>query len=172
MIFGTKKSNEIYDIIIAHRGYQKGTVENSIKSFKNAIELNLAIETDIRITKDHVLVCFHDRHLKRLLGIRGKICKYNYNDINDYYIKESKEKIPTLQELLSLVDGKVIILLEIKGNINKNMKVQLCKILNTYNGKVYFHAKNIFTYFYIRRIFGNNVFFVLNPLRKRFNFIK
>ena len=87
-------------------------------------------------------------------------------------IKDTKEKVPTLKQLLDLVDGKVVLLLEIKGNINKRLKMELCKQLNTYNGKVYFHTKNIFTYFYIKRIFGNKVFFVLDPIRKRFDFIK
>ena len=172
MIIVPKKSKEIYNIKIAHRGYHKNHEENTLEAFNEAIKNNFAIETDIRITKDDVLVCFHDRYLNRLLGNKGKISEYEYSEIFNMDIKSTKEKVPTLKQLLDLVDGKVVLLLEIKGNINKKLKIQLCKQLNDYNGKVYFHTKNIFTYFYIRRIFGNKVFFVLDPIRKRFDFIR
>lgn len=172
MMLVPKKSKEIYNVKIAHRGCHKNHGENTLEAFKEAMENDFAIETDIRITKDGVLVCYHDRYLKRLLGSKGKISEYTYSEILNMDIKDTKEKVPTLKQLLDLVDGKVVLLLEIKGNINKRLKMELCKQLNTYNGKVYFHTKNIFTYFYIKRIFGNKVFFVLDPIRKRFDFIK
>ena len=171
MFFKPKKSKEIYDLVIAHRGFHISCPENTYTSFKEAIKNNMAIETDIRITKDNILVCFHDRHLKRLLGIKGKIKYLTYDDLNKLNIKGSYEKVPRLIDVLNMVDGKVVLLLEIKGNINKEVKKQLCMLLNKYSGKVYFHVKNIITYFYYRKIFKNRIFFVLNPLRKRFRFV-
>lgn len=172
MIFIPKKSREIYKLIIAHRGLHLDHPENTISSFKAAIDKKLAIETDVRITKDNVLVCYHDRYLRRLLNLKGKIIDYTYDELNKKLIKNSSEIVPKFEDVLKLVKGKVVLLLEIKGGINKKLKSELCRLLNTYDGKVYFHAKNILTYFYIKFIFGSQVFFVLNPFRKRFNFIK
>lgn len=172
MFFKTRKSKEIYNLIIAHRGLHDKYPENTYSAFKEAIKLSMAIETDIRITRDNILVCFHDRHLYRLLGIKGKIKKLTYSELNKLYIKNSNEKVPKLEDVLKLVDGRVVLLLEIKGSINKKLKKELCRLLNDYNGKVYFHTKNIFTYFYFRNIFTNRIFFILNPLRKRFKFIR
>ena len=53
--------------IFCHRGLydNKKIVENTIKAFKKCIELNLALEIDIRVTKDKKIVVFHDKNLKR-----------------------------------------------------------------------------------------------------------
>lgn len=172
MFFKPKKSREIYDLTIAHRGLHDIYPENSIKAYERAIENLYAIELDIRFTKDRQIVCFHDRHIRRLLKAKGKIKRLSYEDILKYYIKGSTERVPLLKDVLKLVAGKVPILIEVKGLLSPQFSRELESNLKHYNGIIYFHTENIITYRILRKKYKNKVFFVLNPLRKRFNFIK
>ncbi len=171
------KSPEIYSYIFAHRGFHFGYGENTLSAFNAAINKlkqgisNIAIETDLRMLRDGTIICFHDRYGMRLLGEPGKIANMTYAHICSCKI-HGKEKIPTLRELLSLVDSKIPLLLEIKGSFNKKFEEQLLKALKTYRGQVYFHTKNLIAYKRARKIWHEKVFFILNPIRKRFNFIK
>ena len=55
-------------ILLLHRGiYNNLNIpENSMKSFKRAINSNVSIELDIHLTKDNKLVVFHDDNLIRM----------------------------------------------------------------------------------------------------------
>lgn len=167
-----KKSSEIYDIRIAHRGYHLNYPENSIGAYVEAINNRYAIELDVRITKDGKLICIHDNSTKRLLGIKGKISNMNYSQVHKYVIKKSNENVPLLSEVLHIINGKTVVLIEIKGIFTDYFKVKLLEILKEYNGVLYFHAQNLVSYFRLKKVFGNKVFWVLNPFRRRFNFIK
>ncbi len=173
MFFYTpKKSKEIYKEKIAHRGFHKNFPENTMPAYNDAINRNYAIELDIRLTKDKKIICIHDRYARRLLGIKGKISNFTYYDIERYNVLNSDYKVPTLSEVLKLVNGKKDILIEVKGYLTDEFKKILLQEISGYTGNLYFHSKNIFTYFILKNIFKNKVFWVLNPFRKRFNFIK
>ena len=167
-----KKSKEIYNTKIAHRGFHLKYPENTIPSYIEAINKNYAIELDIRKTCDNVIICMHDRYTKRLLGKKGKTSNYSYDEIKKLNVLDSKEKVPKLEEVLSIVNGKTPILIEVKGYFDDEFERCLKFILKDYTGKIYFHAKNILTFIKLKSIFGKKVFWILNPLRKRFNFIK
>ena len=69
---------------IAHRGCQALAPENTLASFVCAARLGLqAIETDVRLTRDGVLVCAHDGNLKRMFGIKKKIAAMTYGELRD-----------------------------------------------------------------------------------------
>lgn len=167
-----KKSKEIYNNKIAHRGFHYIYPENSLRAYSEAINKNMSIELDLRMTKDGYIICMHDRYTKRLLGVKGRTTKMLFKDIEKFYIKKSCEKVPLFEEVLKLICGKVPLLIEVKGYATREFLNKLMLLIFNYNGKVYFHAKNIFTYFFLRRIWLNKVFYILNPFRKRFNFIK
>lgn len=167
-----KKSKEIYNNIIAHRGYHEYYPENTIKSYIEAIKHNMAIELDIRMTKDEYIICMHDRYTRRLLGKKGKTSNMMLNEIRNCKIKNSNENIPLLEDVLNVINGNVPILIEVKGFLNNRFNSKLLYYISNYDGKVYFHAKNIITYFILRSIWFDKVFYILNPFRKRFNFIK
>lgn len=172
MFFKTKKSAEIYGLKIAHRGIHSKFPENTIKAYSEAIDKGYAIELDIRFTKDNKIICFHDRYTKRLLGIKGKIFNKTYKELNTLYIKMSYERVPLLIDVLKLVGGKVALLIEVKGLLSLKHLEILLEVLSDYKGTVYFHVKNIFTYLILRKKFPSNTFYILNPIRKRFDFIK
>ncbi len=108
--------------VIGHRGYPSVAPENTIPSFRYAMELGVDwIETDVQITKDGVLVLFHDEDLARITGVSGKIADFTYDELchMDFGAWFSEgyagTKIPTLQELLDLVkDDDLKIYLELK----------------------------------------------------------
>lgn len=121
----------------AHRGlHNKAIPENSLTAFANAMEKDFAIELDIRKTKDNKIVVFHDDNLKRICGIEKRIEDLSLAEIEQLNILDSEEKIPTLNEVLKLVNGKVPLLIELKPSDDKRT---FCRfVLNellTYNGR-------------------------------------
>ena len=86
--------------VMAHRGGSLEAPENTIESFKYAIEIGSdIIETDIQLSSDGVPYIFHDDDLKRIPGIEK-----NFNDLLASEIDELNVfgdfKIPTLEETL------------------------------------------------------------------------
>lgn len=167
-----KKSKDIYKEKIAHRGFHLKYPENTLSAYMEAINKKYAIEIDIRLTKDNHIICLHDRHIRRLLGSKGKTSNLLYEEIKKYKVLESNEYVPKFIDVLGIVDGKIPLLIEVKGIFGKKFQNELIKELEHYDGKIYFHAKNLLAYLKLKKIWGDKVFWVLNPLRKRFNFIK
>jgi len=101
---------------IAHRGMFDNIKipENSIASFKNALKHNYSIELDIQLTKDNILVVFHDNNLKRMTGIDKLVEETNYEELKDLKLLNTNEHIPTLDEVLKLIDNKVLLDIEVK----------------------------------------------------------
>ena len=103
---------------IAHRGLfdnQCEYPENSLASFKRAMDYGFGIELDVRLTKDGVPVVFHDEDLERVCGVKKKIAECTYDEISSYTLFHSKEHIPRLNRVLELVNGKVPLIIEIKA---------------------------------------------------------
>ena len=90
---------------IAHRGAFNNIdiPENSLLAFKKAIDMKWDIELDVQLTKDNVLVVFHDEDLKRMTGISKKICDVDYSELQNYHLLDTKESIPTFLEVLKLI---------------------------------------------------------------------
>lgn len=110
--------------LIAHRGLHKknGAIpENSLAAFQAAIDKGYAIECDLNITKDNVVVVFHDINLKRLTGLNKNISDVTYDEIKDLKLLISDQKIPRLIDLLALVNQQVPLLIDLKplGDIKK-----------------------------------------------------
>lgn len=123
---------------IAHRGlYNRlDTPENSIKAFENAILKGYAIELDIKMTKDGYLVVFHDDNLKRMTGIKNNVDELNLNEIKKLKLLGTDNCIPTFEDVLMLVNGKVPLMIEIKTtNKYKELMSKLIKLLERYNGE-------------------------------------
>lgn len=85
--------------IFAHRGAMGYCIENTMESFRNAVEMRVGIETDIHLTKDNHLVCFHDPVIK--IGS-------DWHTINNLTLKELKQikfedsrEIPTLDDVFN-----------------------------------------------------------------------
>ncbi|MBB4102294.1 glycerophosphodiester phosphodiesterase [Allorhizobium borbori] len=103
---------------IAHRGLHdmNHTVwENTLAAFQRAVEAGFAIECDVHIVADGSIVVFHDDTLDRLCGITGDVRARTAAELGLLTIGGTAERIPTLKQLLKLVDGKVPLVIELKG---------------------------------------------------------
>lgn len=93
-----------------HRGYWKGGAqENTLASFRAAHDRGLSMaELDVRLSKDQVVVVFHDKDLKRL-GHRNKL-------VEELTAAELHEFVqaPTLESLLTSTDVPRFFNIELK----------------------------------------------------------
>jgi glycerophosphoryl diester phosphodiesterase len=102
---------------IAHRGLHdraRGRPENTLAAFGAAVAGHYAIECDLHIAADGVPVVFHDDQLERLTGKQGAVRDFTSAELGDLRIADSREWIPTLEELLARVAGRVPLVLELK----------------------------------------------------------
>lgn len=121
----------------AHRGLHSETVpENSLKAFQNAVENGYGIELDVQLSKNGEVMVFHDYTLDRMTERKGKLCDLTASELKTVSLKNTDQTIPTLSEVLTLVDGKIPILIELKG---ESLDTRLCENvadrLKDYNGK-------------------------------------
>jgi glycerophosphoryl diester phosphodiesterase len=82
--------------ISAHRGWflkDQSIAENSMSAFKQALERNLDIELDIRMTADRQLVVFHDSNLQRMCQVDVSVEISTYNEIKRHTFYNSDENI-------------------------------------------------------------------------------
>ena len=135
---------------IAHRGLWGGEIiENSLTAYKAAMDNGYPIEIDLFLTRDNEIVCFHDDNLYRMTGKDSKIYHNTLATLKSLPLKGTAERIPTLQEVLSLIDGKVPLLIEIKDQPNDFIVDKTVEILKNYGGEF---AVQSFNPFYINRV--------------------
>lgn len=104
-------------VYYAHRGLHDNTSdapENSMKAFQKAVKAGYGIEMDVQLSKDLVPVLFHDFTLERACGRPGRVCDYTYEELQEFSLFGSKERIPKFEDVLSMVGGKVPLIVEIK----------------------------------------------------------
>jgi glycerophosphoryl diester phosphodiesterase len=100
---------------IAHRGASGYEPENTLRSFKRAIELKAdMIELDTYLTKDNQVVIIHDETVNRTTNGKGKVKNLTLKELKQLDAGKG-EKIPTLEEVFDLVNKKVQINIELKG---------------------------------------------------------
>ena len=99
---------------IGHRGARAYEPENTLRSFKKALEIGVdAVEFDVRKTKDNQLVVIHDADVKRTTDGEGLVSELTLEEIKGFSA-EKGEKIPTLKEALDFLDNKAKIVIELK----------------------------------------------------------
>ena len=98
----------------AHRGLHDGAtfIENSFLAFAAALERGAGIECDLRLTADDQIIVFHDADALRLCGSHAIIARSTLAELRRFSI--GNQPLPTLGQLLTLVDGRVPLLLEAK----------------------------------------------------------
>lgn len=107
---------------IAHRGFKAQYPENTLLAFRAALDEAgaHALETDLHLSRDGVVVLSHDGNLKRCFGIEDKKineCDWSYLKTLET-VREPKQRMPRLEDLLGLLaeEGRegVWVLLDIK----------------------------------------------------------
>jgi glycerophosphoryl diester phosphodiesterase len=110
--------------IVAHRGVSGNAPENTLAAFAQACETPgiSMIELDVRLSKDEQVIVLHDRTLQRTSTGNGAARNYTLAEIKEFDAGSwfdpafSKERIPTLTEVLGLVNRRRWINIELKSD--------------------------------------------------------
>ncbi len=108
-------------LIIAHRGASGYAPENTIASIDKALDIGAdVVEIDVHQTLDSVIMVMHDANLDRTTDMKGIIKDYRWDDIKDadagswFNHDFADSKIPTLDEVIKHINGRSMLLIEIK----------------------------------------------------------
>ncbi|MBB3453325.1 glycerophosphoryl diester phosphodiesterase [Rhizobium sp. BK313] len=126
---------------VAHRGYHdmnKQVWENTLSAFARAIDAGFSIECDLHYASDGVPVVFHDDDLERVCNLPGQLRDRTSAELGLLSVGGTKDKIPTLKQLLKLCDGKVPLVLELKGREgdDEGFAESVLEVLEGYKGQV------------------------------------
>ena len=102
---------------IAHRALHDGNVtraENNMSAIEAAIAQGFGIEIDLQLSADGVAMVFHDYALDRLTEARGAFARCTAQELATLRFKTGETGIPSLHEVLELVNGRAPLLIEIK----------------------------------------------------------
>jgi glycerophosphoryl diester phosphodiesterase len=107
--------------IIGHRGSSLDRPENTLASYRRAIEAKATVtECDIRTTSDGALVSLHDRDVSRTSNGKGLLGEQTLADLRQldfgswFDPKFKDERIPTLKEILQLCRGKIDVMIDLQ----------------------------------------------------------
>ena len=126
--------NNVYNnkfLVFGHRGVHELVPENTLESFKKAIELKYdGIELDVMLTKDDVLIVHHDKEV-RVKSNLEKIIDLGYEDVSAHLSKRP----PKLEDVLSCLGHKTNINIEIKdqGLKANHISEKIIKELKKFN---------------------------------------
>lgn len=127
---GNGKKAKVFDgRYIAHRGLHGGErIENSLDAFRAAISKGVGVELDIQLSADRIPVVCHDYDLKRVFGVDQRVSDMTADALRAV-------GVPCLREVLTVLDGKVPLVAEIKG---ETFDTEVCEkaavLLDAYDG--------------------------------------
>ena len=124
--------------LYAHRGLHDNVSdapENSLRAFQKAVDAGYGIELDIQMSKDGIPVVFHDFTLKRICGASGKVIDYTFEELQQFSLCGTDQRIPRFEDVLKLVDGRVPLIVEFKIEL---ADLSICpaadRLLSNYKG--------------------------------------
>jgi glycerophosphoryl diester phosphodiesterase len=101
-------------LTIAHRGAKAYCPENTLAAFQKAITMNAdGIELDVHLSSDGEIMVLHDETIDRLTGGSGFVKDMTLQQLKNFRISGTEE-IPTLSEVLDLVNKKCLVNIELK----------------------------------------------------------
>ena len=128
----------------AHRGlHDTEKAENSMSAFAAAVECGYGIELDVRLSKDGELVVFHDDTVDRMTEARGRVDSFTAKELAKMHLGGTEDGVPTLCEVLKLVDERIPLLVEIKEDLGKyGVTHKAAEILAEYKGEFIIESFN------------------------------
>jgi len=131
-----KKMESFESVYLTHRGLFNNLdiPENSIKAFKGTVIYGYGTELDVQLTTDNKLVVFHDASLLRMCGIDKKLTDCSYEELLQYNLLDTNEKIPLFKDVLDLLKEDTPLVVEIKpeGDCIRTCE-ETVKMLKTYD---------------------------------------
>lgn len=137
----------------AHRGLFTDTrPENSLAAIEAALAAGFPVEIDVQVTADRCAVVFHDWNLQRLTGLDARVRNVPAAKLRELTLSGTDQRIPTLQDTLDLIAGRVPVLLEIKNRRYPTaLEPVLAEILRAYQGPLAIQSFNPFSLGWFRR---------------------
>ncbi|KOY17958.1 glycerophosphodiester phosphodiesterase [Paenibacillus xylanivorans] len=120
---------------VAHRGYPKKYPENTMSSFLKAVELGFThLELDVHLSKDGIPVVIHDHTLDRMTNGTGRVVDYTASELQSLKMKQD-EHIPTLEEVLRALKGKIQLNIELKqmGNYYPQLEERVFDLIEQFD---------------------------------------
>ena len=115
-------------LVIGHRGAKGHVAENTLASIKKAIELGAdGIEIDVFRCLSGEIVLFHDKKLDKLTNGTGLIEKTTLKDLKKLKVLGSNEQIPTLNEVIEIIDKNTFLNIELKGRNTAKSSLEIIK---------------------------------------------
>ena len=122
----------------AHRGlHDKPAIpENSMEAFRRAVEQGYGAELDVHLMKDGSLAVIHDSSLKRTAGADVRIEDLTKEDLEQYRLEGTEERIPLLKDVLRLFRGKTPLIIELKpeGGNHDALAKAVADLMRSYPG--------------------------------------
>jgi len=113
---GEPKESMANILKISHRGASAYEPENTLRAIKRALGYAVdMIEVDVRETRDGQIVVIHDETLERTTNGRGYVHQMSFSELRKLDAGKG-ERIPTLQEVIDLVKGRVGLVIELKDS--------------------------------------------------------
>lgn len=141
MVWAAESTDSSLPKVYAHRGGAKWAPENSMAAFRKCKENGIyGIELDIQRCKSGELIVIHDEDLKRTTNGTGLVKDVSFAEMSkldsgSWFDKQYKdERIPLLSDVLKLLDGKVVLNIEIKNTpiAYPGIEDDLIKVLSDY----------------------------------------
>jgi glycerophosphoryl diester phosphodiesterase len=108
-------------LLLGHRGVPQEAPENTLSGFRQALEHELdGVELDVQLCRTGELVVFHDETVNKLTNGAGRVSELSFEEIRrlnagvHFGKKFEGEQIPSLEEVLELLGGKMLINIELK----------------------------------------------------------
>lgn len=123
---------------VAHRGLHDAKApENSLLAFEAALRAGYPIELDVHVLPRGEVIVFHDEDLSRAAGIDQSVYRADPRTLREARLFGSDQHIPSFAELLSLVAGRVPLLVEIKARHQvRGVAPAVLELLRDYRGEV------------------------------------
>ncbi|KAI0390867.1 PLC-like phosphodiesterase [Xylariaceae sp. FL0594] len=101
-----RKAAAVVPRTIGHRGFKAVAPENSMASFRAAVAAGVdAVETDLQLTRDGVVVLYHDATLQRCYGKKARVHDLEWSQVKELRsLREPHEPMPRLVDLLRYLD--------------------------------------------------------------------
>ena len=126
---------------VAHRGLHdaaRGVIENMPGAVQAAVAGNFSIEVDIQLTADGEAMVHHDDALGRLTEGSGALLGKSAAELRAVKFKNTAERMMSLDDLLTLVAGRVPLVIEVKSHFDGDRKLvkRMADALASYSGPV------------------------------------
>lgn len=140
----------------AHRGLHNADLpENSAAAFLAACRAGYGIELDVQLSSDGIPVVFHDATLNRVCDVDARVIDRTAEELGKTALCGKPEHtIPTFADVLRLVDGRVPLMVEIKGTSKENTYAvceAVAPLLDAYEGQYCIESFNPYAVYWFKK---------------------